>query len=76
MSAEEKSMPIALILSFFVWGLGQLYQGRTKVGIIWIVLWLISVGITLVTLGFFGIIALVLWLINLYDTYAMLIELD
>jgi hypothetical protein len=69
-------MAVALILSVFVWGLGQLYQGRTKVGAIWIVAWLISIVLSFITVGLFGIVALVLWLVNLYDTYTVLIELD
>jgi TM2 domain-containing membrane protein YozV len=76
MSTEEKSMPLALVLSFFVWGLGQLYQGRTKVGAIWLVVWVISWIATFLTGFLFGIVAFVLWLVNLYDTYDTLFELD
>lgn len=68
-------MVVALVLSFFVWGLGQIYQGRTKLGVIWLVAYVISVALSFLTVGLFGIVAVVLWLVNLYDVYATLIEL-
>jgi TM2 domain-containing membrane protein YozV len=74
-ASGEKSMVVALVLSFFVWGLGQIYQGRTKLGVIWLVAYVISVALSFLTVGLFGIVAVVLWLVNLYDVYATLIEL-
>lgn len=80
---DEKSTAIALLLSFFVTGLGQFYQGRTKVGAIFLGVAVLYVGVafvgTLLTGGFgaliFGPIGLAFWAFNLYDVYAEFLDL-
>ncbi|WP_135302366.1 hypothetical protein [Haloarcula amylovorans] len=85
MSAEdgEKSLALALILSFFIAGVGQMYQGRTKEGAVILVGALVYGGvafaITLVTAGIAGLVlgplGIVYWLFNLYDVYAQFLDL-
>lgn len=80
---DEKSTGIALLLSFFVTGLGQIYQGRTKVGVIFLGVGVLYGGIafvvTLLTGGLaafvLGPIGLAFWGFNLYDAYAEFLTL-
>lgn len=74
-SGSEKSPVIAVVLSFFIWGVGQLYQGRTKIGLVWLVVYVVSAVLTLLTGFLFAPIALILWLVNLYDAYTERFEL-
>jgi hypothetical protein len=66
--AGEKSTAVALILSFFICGLGQVYQGRWKVGAGLFV----SAVVSGILISFvIGIpMLLVVWAVNLYDAYA------
>ncbi|MBX0293625.1 hypothetical protein [Haloarcula nitratireducens] len=84
MSGEnENSLGIALVLSFFIAGVGQLYQGRTKEGAVVLVGGLlygaIAFTITLLTAGVAGLvlgpIGIAYWLFNLYDVYAQFLDL-
>ena len=65
----EKSMAIALIISFFLTGLGIAYAGDVKKGLIFFV-----IGVILNILGMwvhiaFAIISLIFWIYALYATY-------
>jgi|AntRauTorcE11898_2_1112593.scaffolds.fasta_scaffold08160_3 uncharacterized membrane protein len=68
-TGSGKSPIVALVLSFFIWGVGQLYQGRTKVGAIWLVVYLVSGVLTIISGFLFAPIAFVLWVVCLYDAY-------
>lgn len=68
---------IALIISFFIPGGGQFYQGRTKEGAAFlggfILAFILGIVVSIVTLGF-GILLLpvfifIPWAVGLYDTY-------
>lgn len=69
---------IALVISFIIPGVGQLYQGRTKEGAAFLVAFvgaiLLSIVLTVVTLGLGALLAPfivgVVWAVGLYDTYA------
>lgn len=64
---REKSPIIALILSFFIVGLGQLYNGHTEKGII-----LLAAGLVFAFLSFFIIgmpFFFVIWAFNMYDAF-------
>jgi len=74
---------IALAISFFIPGVGQLYQGRKKEGLAFFGAFVLSIvlGIvlTVVTLGLGAILVPILvgavWAVGLYDTYAEWLEL-
>lgn len=69
MSQEESELDVvALILSFFIPGVGQIYQGRTKVGILFLVSIFVSGFLTLFLIGF--LLVPLVWAINMYDVYA------
>ncbi len=56
-----------MILSFFVPGLGQIYNGNTNNGIILIIAAFVSWILTAVCVGFFIFIAI--WIYSMYDAY-------
>jgi TM2 domain-containing membrane protein YozV len=64
---NRKEPLLALILSFFIPGLGQVYNGNTNNGIILIIATVISWILTSVCVGFFIFIAL--WVYAMYDAY-------
>lgn len=74
---------IALVISFFVPGVGQLYQGRKKEGLAFfgafVLAIVLSIVLTVVTLGLglilVPIIVGAVWAVGLYDTYAEWLEL-
>ncbi len=66
-STEKKSSGIAAIASFFIPGLGQIYNGEIGKGILFIIFSfiffiLIFIGIGLILLPLF-------WVYNIYDAY-------
>lgn len=66
--AESELDVVALVLSFVIPGLGQIYQGRTKVGVLFIVAMLISGALTFLLIGF--VLIPIVWILNMYDVYA------
>lgn len=64
---SNKSPTLAAILSFFIIGLGQVYLGLTKKGIILFVLAIVSGMLMLVYIGF--ILWLLVWIYAIYDGY-------
>ena len=62
-----KNPGIAAVLSFFVTGLGQIYNGQIAKGIILIIVYGISWCLMLVLIGF--ITTPVLWIWGIYDAY-------
>jgi len=66
MSTQPQKNPgVATVLSFFFMGLGQIYNGQLGKGIIFIVLYAISVALMLVFVGF--ITTPILWLWGMVD---------
>lgn len=66
-STEKKSSGIAAIASFFIPGLGQIYNGQIGKGIMFIILAIIF-GILIIAI--IGIVLLPLfWVYNIYDAY-------
>jgi len=63
----EKSAGLAAVLSFLIIGLGQVYLGLTKKGIILFVLAIVSGVLMLVLVGF--ILWLLVWGYAIYDAY-------
>ena len=66
MSTQPQKNPgVATVLSFFFMGLGQIYNGQIGKGIIFIILYAISVALMLVIVGF--ITTPILWLWGMVD---------
>ncbi|MDE1824843.1 MAG: SHOCT domain-containing protein [Candidatus Micrarchaeota archaeon] len=65
--AEQKSSGIAVILSFLIPGLGQIYNGQIGKGILFIFL---SIVFGLMSIILIGIpLYLILWVYGMYDAY-------
>ncbi|MBR0270729.1 MAG: TM2 domain-containing protein [Methanobrevibacter sp.] len=65
---KEKNMYLALILSFIFAGLGIIYAGNTKKGLIFIALRIITAAIG-VFIFIFIFISILIWAYGLYETY-------
>lgn len=67
---EEKSMAIALVISFFLPGLGLAYAGDVQKGIMIFAASIICGIISLYFAGmFFGLVRFILWIYGLYATH-------
>ncbi|MFN0156578.1 MAG: hypothetical protein ACKVRP_00735 [Bacteroidota bacterium] len=62
-----KNPGVAAVLSFFVTGLGQIYNGQISKGIILIIVYGISWCLMIVLIGF--ITTPILWIWGMYDAY-------
>jgi len=62
-----KSPRLAAVLSFFFVGLGQIYNGQIGKGIIFIILYVISILLMFVIIGF--ITTPLLWIWGMIDAY-------
>jgi len=60
-----KNPTTATILSFFVMGLGQIYNGQIGKGVLFLVLYFISIGLMFVFIGF--ITTPILWIWGMID---------
>jgi TM2 domain-containing membrane protein YozV len=67
MTQPVKNPGLAAILSFFFMGLGQFYNGQFGKGILFIILYGISIGLMFVFIGF--ITTPILWLWGMIDAY-------
>jgi TM2 domain-containing membrane protein YozV len=65
--AHRKEPLLALILSFFLPGLGQIYNGDTNNGIILMIASIASLLLTSLCIGFFFFIGI--WVYAMYDAY-------
>lgn len=65
----EKNMIIAIVLSFLITGLGLVYDGLIKRGIVSFVIAVILSLLTNYVLNILGIFALLWFIYVLYDTY-------
>ena len=66
-SSEEKNPLLALLLSFVLSGLGQIYNGELNKGIILLVAYFISWFLTMFFIG--CCTTPVVWLYGMYDAY-------
>ena len=64
---ENKNPLFALILSFIIPGLGQIYNGQNRKGILLIVSIIVSIVLWMILIGF--ILTILVWLYGLYDAY-------
>ena len=65
----EKNMIIALVLSFIWSGLGLIYAGDMKKGIILTVLAIIAEVLFLYVSQIFGLVVFIIWIYSMYATY-------
>ncbi len=56
-----KNPSVATILSFFFMGLGQIYNGQIGKGIIFIIMYVISIALVTLIIGFFTTPILWIW---------------
>jgi TM2 domain-containing membrane protein YozV len=66
-NSDMKNPTLAAILSFLFMGLGQFYNGEVKKGVIFIVLYIVSIVLMTFFVGF--ITTPVLWIIGMVDAY-------
>lgn len=64
---DMKSAGLAAVLSFFITGLGQIYNGQFMKGIIFIVIQFINGLLLWVVIGF--VTMPIMWLIGIIDAY-------
>ena len=62
-----KNPGLAAILSFFITGLGQIYNGQIAKGIGLLIAGAISAGLCAVVIGF--ILLHIVWIYGIYDAY-------
>ena len=62
-----KNPGLAAVLSFFYMGLGQIYNGQIAKGILFIVVYSISILLMLILIGF--ITTPILFIYGMYDAY-------
>lgn len=62
-----KNPGVAAVLSFFICGLGQIYNGQILKGLIMMICYFIAWLLVYVLIGF--IIVPVLWIWGMYDAY-------
>ena len=62
-----KNAGVALLISFFLPGVGSMYAGKTSTGVIILIGYIISWVLTIVIIGFVGIFGFWVW--GLIDAY-------
>jgi len=62
-----KNPGLAAVLSFFICGLGQIYNGQIFKGIVFIICYGIAWALTFVLIGW--LIVPILWIWGMYDAY-------
>lgn len=64
---QQKNPGLAAVLSFFIVGLGQIYNGQVAKGFIMIGCYIVSLLLMSVYIGF--VTTPVLWIYGIYDAY-------
>jgi TM2 domain-containing membrane protein YozV len=67
MQVVPKNAGIALLISFFIPGVGSLYAGKTSTGVIILIGYIISWVLTIVIIGFVGVFGFWVW--GMIDAY-------
>jgi TM2 domain-containing membrane protein YozV len=67
MQVAPKNPGIALLISFFIPGVGSLYAGKTNTGVIILIGYVISWVLTIVIIGFLGVFGFWVW--GMIDAY-------
>lgn len=63
----RKNAGVTAVFSFFIPGLGQIYNGELGKGLIIVAVTIISLKLTIIYIGFFILIPLWIW--TIYDAY-------
>lgn len=63
----RKNPGIAAVLSFFITGLGQIYNGEIAKGIFFLILYSLSALACLILIGY--ITTPIIWIFGMYDAY-------
>ncbi len=66
-SKNDKNPAVAAILSFFLMGLGQAYNGEIAKAVVFLILYAISIFLTFFMIGFLTIP--ILWIWSVVDAY-------
>ena len=66
-AVAAKSPGLALLASFFLPGLGQLVNGQVGTGILFLVAYLVSLGLLVVLIGF--VLVPLVWVVAMVDAY-------
>jgi TM2 domain-containing membrane protein YozV len=74
MPQPSKNPGVAVVLSFFIPGLGQIYNGQIMKGILFIILASAFGFLTVVLIGY--ILYPLFWIYNLYDAYNTAMEIN
>ena len=64
---NDKNPAVAAILSFFLMGLGQAYNGQTAKAVVFLILYAVSIFLTFYIIGFVTIP--ILWIWSIVDAY-------
>ena len=64
---NEKNPAVAAILSFFLMGLGQAYNGQIAKAVVFLILYAISIFLTFFIIGF--VTTPILWIWSMVDAY-------
>jgi|HubBroStandDraft_4_1064222.scaffolds.fasta_scaffold318376_2 TM2 domain-containing membrane protein YozV len=67
MAVAPRSPAVALIISFFIPGLGSLINGRTTTGVIILCSWIVGWILSIVIVGFFIVFGMWVW--GMIDAY-------
>jgi TM2 domain-containing membrane protein YozV len=67
MQVVPKNAALAIIISFFIPGVGSIYAGKTTSGVIILICYVISWILTIILIGFVGVF--VLWVWGMIDAY-------
>ena len=67
MQVVPKNAGIALLISFFIPGVGSLYAGKTNTGVIILIGYIVSWVLTIVIIGFAGVFGFWVW--GMIDAY-------
>jgi TM2 domain-containing membrane protein YozV len=67
MQIQPKSAGIALLISFFIPGVGSMYAGKTNTGVIILIGYVVSWVLTIVLIGFAGVFGFWVW--GMIDAY-------
>jgi len=65
---NDKNPAVAAILSFFLMGLGQAYNGQIAKAVVFLILYAISVFLTFFIIGF--VTTPLLWIWSILDAYS------
>lgn len=68
LKVKNKNMFIALVLTFFITGLGSIYAGNTKKGLILLVLRIVSAALSFFS-GIFVVFSFIVWAYAFYEVY-------